>query len=175
VPISAVLFAPNGPLYQRLPNTFVYENIGTIRQAGIEVSLEHSFSRDLTGFANYSWQDEPEPRDDVGDPNRYPTSEISLPPQNRFNLGLNYNGKKFLGALAVNYADDALWTDVLTQSTHGFTDSYTMVNATFGVKFMDGRVTTSVKGTNLTNDEIQQHIFGDILKRSLMGEVRFTF
>jgi hypothetical protein len=36
-------------------------------------------------------------------------------------------------------------------------------------------VTTSVKGTNLVNQTIQQHIFGDILKRSLTGEVRFAF
>jgi hypothetical protein len=50
-----------------------------------------------------------------------------------------------------------------------------MVSASFGVRWADGKVTTSVKGTNLFNQAIQQHVFGDILKRSLVGEVRFAF
>ena len=29
--------------------------------------------------------------------------------------------------------------------------------------------------TNLGNQEVQQHIFGDIMKRQVVGEVRFTF
>ena len=58
---------------------------------------------------------------------------------------------------------------------HGFTDSYTMVNATFGVKWADGKFITSLKGTNLLNEQIQQHVFGDILKRAIFAEVRATF
>ena len=64
---------------------------------------------------------------------------------------------------------------MLTSDYDGYTDSYTMVNATFGVKWADGKVTTSLKGTNLLNEKIQQHIFGDILKRSVYAEVRFDF
>ncbi|PYQ21822.1 MAG: hypothetical protein DMF79_07260, partial [Acidobacteria bacterium] len=67
------------------------------------------------------------------------------------------------------------WTDVLGSSFSGFTDAYTMVSASFGVRWAGGKVTTSVKGTNLFNQTIQQHVFGDILKRSLVGEVRFAF
>ena len=40
---------------------------------------------------------------------------------------------------------------------------------------MQGRVTTMVKGTNLLNQDIQQHVFGDIIKRSIVGEVRFAY
>ena len=36
-------------------------------------------------------------------------------------------------------------------------------------------ITTLVKVTNLFNEDIQQHIFGDIIKRSVVGEVRFTY
>jgi len=32
-----------------------------------------------------------------------------------------------------------------------------------------------VKGTNLTNKDIQQHVFGDIIKRSVIAEVRFAY
>jgi hypothetical protein len=33
-------------------------------------------------------------------------------------------------------------------------------------------VTTLVRGTNLLNRDIQQHVFGDIVKASVVGEVR---
>ena len=81
----------------------------------------------------------------------------------------------FLGNLNVNYADKSFWSDVLTPNFHGFTDSYTLVNLTAGVKWAQGKVTTSVKVTNLLNEEIQQHVFGDVLKRSIVGELRFKF
>ena len=50
-----------------------------------------------------------------------------------------------------------------------------MVNATFGMKFSEGKVVASLKGTNLLNETIQQHVFGDIMKLSLVAELRFFF
>ena len=76
-------------------------------------------------------------------------------------------------ARSVNYSDEAFWSDVLTSPYHGFTDAYAMVNGSFGVKWAGGKVTTLVRATNLFNEEIQQHVFGDILKASVVGEVRF--
>jgi hypothetical protein len=32
-----------------------------------------------------------------------------------------------------------------------------------------------VKGTNLTNQDIQQHVFGDIIKRTVVAEIRFAY
>ena len=58
---------------------------------------------------------------------------------------------------------------------HGTTESYTMVNGGFGVKWANNKVTTSIKGTNLGNQEVQQHVFGDIIKRSVVGELRVNF
>jgi len=49
------------------------------------------------------------------------------------------------------------------------------VNAGFGVRWAGDRVTTSIKITNLTNEEILQHIFGDVLKRQVVGELRVGF
>jgi hypothetical protein len=111
----------------------------------------------------------------VGDPRRYPTEEISISPPNRVNAGVSYDGARFVGSGSVNWTDKAFWVDVLDRTTHGGTDAFTMVNALLGVKFNGGRVVASVKGTNLLNEKIQQHIFGDIIKRSVMGELRFKF
>jgi hypothetical protein len=34
---------------------------------------------------------------------------------------------------------------------------------------------TTVKINNLLNSEVQQHIFGDIIKRQVVGELRYGF
>lgn len=57
----------------------------------------------------------------------------------------------------------------------GTTDPFTLVNFTFGLKWMNDRLVTSAKVMNLLNQEVQQHVFGDIMKRQVVGEVRFTF
>ena len=102
-------------------------------------------------------------------------SSIGIPAKNRFNAGVNWNSKRFIGSASVNYSDKAFWTDVLTSAFDGYTDSYTMVNASFGMRWSEGKVTTSIKGTNLFNESIQQHNYGDILKRAILAEVRFEF
>ena len=70
---------------------------------------------------------------------------------------------------------EAYWQDVLDARYAGITDAFTLVNAGFGVRWAGDRVTTSVKVTNLANQEVMQHIFGDVLKRQVVGEVRVAF
>ncbi len=48
-----------------------------------------------------------------------------------------------------------------------------MLNATIGVKFAEGKATVSLRGTNLLNEDILQHIYGDLLKRAIVAELRF--
>ena len=158
-----------------LPAEFTYSNLGKLRNKGLEVSIDHSFNRSLSAFANYSWQDDPEAKD-----NNTPASEIGLPPHHRFNAGVNVNQRRFFGSLSVNYTSEAFWTDVLGASFNGATDSFTMVNATVGWKWLDGKLSTALKGTNILNDDnfqggIQQHNFGDIITRTVVGEVRYRF
>jgi len=152
-----------------------YLNLGPTRQRGLEASIDHAFNNRWTAYANYSFQDDPEILDADADQIPYPVSELGIPPRNRFNVGANFNDRRFLGSLSVNYADKAFWVDVLDRTFAGFTDSYTMLNASFGVKWSEGKIVTSIKGTNITNESIQQHNFGDILRRSVMGEVQVRF
>lgn len=154
-----------------LPRTaFTYLNLGPTRQKGAELSVEHRMNSAFNTFANYSWQGDPEVLDD---PNPFPVIELSIPPTHRFNVGGTYSGRRLLGSLIVNYTDEGFWSDVLNSPFHGFTDAFTIVNGSFGVKWND-RMTTTVKSTNLLNKEIQQHVFGDILGRTVMAEVRFN-
>jgi hypothetical protein len=90
------------------------------------------------------------------------------------NAAVAVHTKRFLGQLSLNYAGEAFWADVLTSPFSGPTSAYTMVNASVGWRFRDGKVTTILKGTNLANREIQQHNFGDLLKRSVAAEVHVS-
>ncbi len=153
-----------------LPRTaFTYQNLGPLRQKGVELSVDHRYNESLSVFANYSWQGLPQI---LSDPNPYPTQELSYPPTNRFNAGFNLDYDRWLGNLSVNYSDQAFWSDVLTSPYFGYTKSYTMVNGGVGARWANGKLTTSVKVTNLFNEDIQQHIFGDILKRMVVFEVK---
>jgi outer membrane receptor protein involved in Fe transport len=150
-----------------------YLNLGPIRNRGIEASVDQRFTTEWSGFVNYSWQDTPKPLTADSGEIPYPAQEVGIPSEHRFNAGLAYNGKTFVGNANVNYASKALWTDVLNASYAGYTDAYTMLNATLGVKLVEGKLMLSLKGMNLTNEKIQQHNFGDILKRSIVAELRY--
>jgi hypothetical protein len=161
------LLAQNGVL---LPQTgFTYRNVGPRRDKGVEIAVHHRVSLELSAFANYSWQARPRI---LASSDPFPLTELTLPPANRFNVGFNFDGARFLGSGSVNYSDKAFWSDVLTTPYRGFSDAYTMVNGTFGVKWSEGRLTTILKVTNLFDQTIQQHVFGDLLKRSAIVDVR---
>jgi iron complex outermembrane receptor protein len=156
-----------------IPSTATYLNLAPTRNKGFEASIDHAFNREWSAFANYSYQAVPEAKKSA---RPFPIEEFVVGPKNRFNVGLSWSAKRFIGSASVNYADRAFWTDVLNAPYFGPTDSYTMLNASFGVKWgKDGKIVTSVKGTNLTNDDIQQHVFGDLIKRSIVGELRVGF
>jgi outer membrane receptor protein involved in Fe transport len=166
---------PVGPIF--LPkDVATYLNLGPLRNEGLEASIEHSFVSEkdtqVSAFVNYSYQKEPKVLDPDTDQIRYPISEVGVPAKNRFNAGVNFNTKRFLGSASVNYSDKAFWVDVLDEPNWGYTDSYAMVNASIGMKFNDGKVIASLKGTNLTNETILQHVYGDVLKISVAAEVR---
>lgn len=158
-----------------LPSAFGYLNLGPFRSQGIEVSMNHMVNENLSFFANYSWQKEPEILDADSDQIPFPPSERIFPPKNRFNAGANFNSRTYLGSVTVNFTDKAFWTDVLDARFHGPTDSFTPVDVSFGRRWLDGTITTTIKVSNLFNEEIQQHIFGDIIKRAVNFEVRFDF
>ena len=88
---------------------------------------------------------------------------------------MSFNFQRFLGNLSVNYSGDAFWQDVLDARYHGTTEAYTLINGGFGVRWMNDQLTTSVKVINLANEDVQQHVFGDVLKRQVIGELRVVF
>lgn len=154
---------------ETFPSLFTYRNIGEQTNEGFEFSFDYRPNPEWRVGFNYSFQDEPEVSTDID-----PTS-INTPAENRFNFSLAYSGARFFADLTVNYVDEARWTDVLDSRFHGTTDDYTMTNLSLGTRFNDDRITLSVIGVNIFDDEIIQHIFGDIISRKVTGQLSFKF
>jgi len=150
------------------PARFTYLNFGRVTQKGLELGVESAVNRYLNLFVNYSWQAEPEP-------DGFDISELNIPPEHRFNAGIGFNTHRALGNLSISYNGDAFWQDVLDDRFHGTTEAYTLVNGGIGLKWFEGQLTTGIKVVNLTNEDVQQHVFGDILKRQVVGELRVSF
>lgn len=165
-PIALELIAQSGRFGpgNGLPASFTYLNFGKVRQQGVELGVDADVTRTWTASANYSFQPTPEP-------SGFDLSELNLPSRHRVNLGANYMGPRLLGNLSMNYASDAYWQDVLDSRYHGSTQAYTLVNGTFGYKWND-TFTTSLKVINVLDEEIQQHVFGDVMRRQVMLELR---
>ncbi|HXY39366.1 MAG TPA: TonB-dependent receptor, partial [Vicinamibacteria bacterium] len=170
--VLAQLPPPYGPIL--LPSKVAtYLNLGPLRYRGFEASVQHRVNGEWSLFGNYSWQDTPKVLTAAADQIQYPINEVTVPAKNRFNLGVTYNSRRFLGDLNLSYSDKAFWNDVLNEPYWGYTNSYTMLNATFGVKLADGKLGISLRGTNLLNQDIQQHIYGDLIRRSVVAELRY--
>ncbi len=157
-----------GGLQGLFPATFSYRNVGETINTGVEFSLNGNPSNEWSWFFNYSYQDAPEVTG-------VPTEEIGIPPENRANVGLAYSSDRFFWNANVNYQDEAFWTDVLDARTWGPTDAFEQINLGFGVYFSDGNGMFKVDAQNVADEEIQQHVFGDIISRKVTGRVIFRF
>jgi outer membrane receptor protein involved in Fe transport len=166
LPPAAITVATQGAGF---PAQFTYLNFGKTTQKGVELGVDTPLNRFANLFVNYSYQAKPKPEG-------FDISELNLPPKNRFNVGTSINYQRFIGNFSVSYSDDAFWQDVLDDRYHGTTEAYTLVNGSIGVKWgPKDRMTTTLKANNLANQNVQQHVFGDITKRQIVGELRVQF
>jgi outer membrane receptor protein involved in Fe transport len=148
----------------QFPKSFTYLNLGQETNKGLELGVESSFMNGVGIFANYSFQADP----DVN----FDPAETNHPSKHRFNFGTSYVDRHWLLSMSVQAASSAFWQDVLDSRFHGTTAAFTMVNAGVGYKFVNGKYTLNFRMTNMLNQEIQQHVFGDVLKRQASVELR---
>ncbi len=176
------LLATGTPLFPSeanglLPSTLSYRNIGKIIDEGVEVSFAGRPSSAVSWFLNYSYQAEPEVTGiaPLVLADGTVRNAINSPPENRFNAGISYDSGRFYLSSNANYQDKAFWTDVLTPGFWGPTDSFTQVSVGGGVRFNGDRTTLSVNVQNVFDEEILQHVFGDLIERKITGQILFRF
>ena len=172
LPPATLTLLANLPTPVLLPQQFTYLNFGSVKDKGIELGVDAAANQYVNVFANYSYQWMPVAEDL---PPGTTIADINWPAKNRFNAGFDFSYQRFLGNLSVNHTDSAYWQDVLDLRYAGSTRPYTTVNTGVGVRWARDKVVTSLKITNIGNQDVQQHIFGDIFKRQVVGEARVTF
>ena len=150
------------------PVRFTYRNFDQIISKGFELSIDGRMNEAVAGFANYTWQGMPEEHG-------FGEDQINIPPRHHFNVGVNYAQGRYFGTASVSYQSSAYWQDVLDRPYHGWTEPYTLINAGAGMQSADRAITVAMRVTNLLNRSVQQHVFGDIIKRAITGEVRLAF
>jgi outer membrane receptor protein involved in Fe transport len=153
-----------------LPSNYVTQNRSEgskTRDKGIEISVDAHLSRAIDVFSNYSWQAKPVTTG-------FSVDEINHPPAHRFNVGMNFNYRRYMGNVSVGYVGRAYWQDVTLYG--GYTDAYTTINLMAGARIdRSGKYTAMLKISNLANELIQNHIYGDIMKRQITGEFKMRF
>ena len=117
-------------------------------------------------WANLSWQDEPDI--EGADP-----IDVNRAPEWRANLGVGQDLGRFFWDATVNYQGEAYWADVLF--ARAATAGFTQLNASLGWRLREEKLTVKLIGQNLTDDQLQQHIFGDIIDRKIAGQVSLSF
>jgi outer membrane receptor protein involved in Fe transport len=162
-----IQFAQTQPFTPATPARFTYLNFRSVRDRGLELSLETPVMPAVTVFANYSWQDDPKPTG-------FNVSELNLPPSHRVNAGIGFARGRYFGSLSGSFVDTAFWQDVDPRYV-GPSDAYSTVDVGFGVRSTDGTMTVAVRGKNVFNETVQEHVFGDLIKRTITGEVIFRF
>ena len=165
-PGTTPLCGPTGGLAGVVPSNYSYRNIGETIDRGVELSVQQRRGA-WSWFFNTSWQDEPE-FSGIG-----LSDDQNLPPEWRANLGLGIDPGPWFVNVNATYQDEAYWGDVLF--ARGYTDSFTMLNTALGVRLFDERMTLQVIGSNVTDEEVQQHIFGDLIGRKVTGQLGFSF
>ncbi|MFQ5527043.1 MAG: TonB-dependent receptor plug domain-containing protein [Thermoanaerobaculia bacterium] len=159
------------------PALFSYRNIGETVDSGVEIGFNSNPRDTWSWFFNYSWQDEPEVTgvDPVTLPNGTVRQAVNSPPENRANLGLAYDTGKFFFNVNANYQDEAFWTDVLDSRFWGPTDAFTQVNLGLGFRTGGDSMTFTINAQNVFDEDVQQHVFGDLIEQKITGQLLFRF
>jgi len=162
-----------------LPSVIMFQNLGEFRNKGVEISFDARPHRYVSLFANYSWQARPCQPGDGGcaevnapPPSSIATPKINLPPKNRFNAGFTFDYGRVLTDLSVQYTSPAYFRDVLDATYAAWTEAFTVVNAGVSVRLYRNNAVIGVKIRNLGNKPVQNHIFGDLLKRQVLFELK---
>ena len=117
-----------------------YENYGTEKRRGVEFSLDHQFTKEISGYLNYSWQHGKVERSAVANTNigAINATDYGIP-KHLFHAGVNYKKDKFGANLDCQYVSARQAPDAET-GEYGCEDPYFIVNAAFNYEIAKGAV-----------------------------------
>lgn len=152
------------------PKEYTYKNLGTNKNKGLELSLESAMGDDMTYYINYSYQAQPVP-EFPGLTATQALAEVNLPAKHRFNYGINSSIGRLFYSMSASFVGKAFWQDVLDSRFSGETPRYAITNLLIGTT-IGGKSQIQLRVNNIGNTAVQQHIFGDVMKRSIVLELK---
>jgi outer membrane receptor protein involved in Fe transport len=153
-----------------LPKTFAFFNVGRVRQEGFDLSAETRPRSDVVVRGSYTYQRQPV----VDARGSSIPLVVNRPPRSLAHIGVQIERQRWFGAGAVSYSGRAFWSDVLDSRFWGYTRAYTLTDATLGVH-LRSNTDLSIRGTNIFDQRVKQHIFGDVIGRKVVGELHYRF
>ena len=169
-PPSTWPFPPSTVPPDALPKTASYRNTGTIESHGLELSMNSAWPRAFWSAFSYTYQSKP----DVSDVAPGFAIAVNDPPRHQASVLVGWNQASWRGSVGAVYTARAFWTDVVVADPrlHGFTKPYTLMNASVAYRIANSAAEVAVKATNLFNQQVQQHVFGDIIGRQVSVQLR---
>ena len=142
-----------------------YTNAGKVDTQGVDVALNwYVTSRWLADFS-YSWFDfevkEQNQRDQL----------LPNAPENKYTVGLSYNGDRWGGALKYRWVEEFPWAAGVFV---GNIPSYDMVDLSLNYRFTDNWE-VGLDVSNLLDDEVFQSFGGDLIGRRALGHVSYSW
>lgn len=149
--------------------TFSFLNVGRVVDEGVELSWDDDWSRAFSTRTSFTYQRAPH----VSTTGAVPL-QVNRPPRHQVSLLATVRRPHWFGSGSVSYIDRAFWADVLSAPFWGTTRSYIVVDAAAGVD-VSRSARVSIKGTNLLDRQIKQHVFGDVIRRKMSAELGYRF
>jgi iron complex outermembrane receptor protein len=137
---------------------FTYLNSGSATVRGAEAAIEFIASRDLRGFANYSYQ---HLSDNDG-------ISARSAPQNKCNLGLTYTRSGFRADAYTDYVSSTEWDG-------RFLPSYDVVNARLGYLLRTMDLEIFIAGFNIFKDTHREFPTGVEIGRRITAGMHYRF
>jgi outer membrane receptor protein involved in Fe transport len=98
---------------------------------------------------------------------------LNIAPENRFNGAVVWDMTTVFANAAVTYQDVAFWTDVFDSRFWGPTDSFFAINLAAGIRLLEGSMVLSINANNITDERVQQHIFGNFIGRKIWAQLTY--
>jgi outer membrane receptor protein involved in Fe transport len=154
-----------------LPKLLTFRNVGTIRNRGFESSLNSGWGTSFWTVLAYTWQDRPR----LGDTNPLFPVTLNLPSRHQASATVGGTHGRWKGSAGITYTSRAFWADVFDPRFWGYTGSYLLANASIEHAFPVWRLEGVLRATDLFDRKVQQHAFGDIIRRRATLEIRKRF
>ena len=149
-------------------NTFSFVNLAELRNRGVELASKLDWprlsgNRHLSVQGSYTFQADPVLKTGLSFP-----IEINRPARHRAGGAVIYETSTWNATGDLHYTDRAFWADVLTSQYWGYTDSFVALDARASYHPKnERRWEVWVAGTNLLDEKIKSHVYGDTIRRKV--------